>query len=443
MKRQRNHNRFVFLLILCLALNLGGCRAAGQLKDELSQVSDGIAALLSENPDSHSPEKPDAASQDRPDSTNGAWEDVTYDPLLYPYYGQLSQDAQAVYRQVCHYAAAQTPSLEPCRNLTEDEAEAVMTAVYYDQPGLFWLDGDYEYRHLNGQVIELILHFNDLAQDLTANRQAFEKAALSILDEARQASEPAARERIVHDRLLEGVIYDENAPYNQNAYSALVGGFAVCAGYARAFQYLLLELEIPCYYCVGTAVSYRDGPQGLVEDHAWNIVCLDGEYYNVDPTWNDTLLAERGLISYGYYNQTDDAFLADHTRDVKSAELPACTGTRFTYKALYGHPAELGILPALGLSEEDVIYDLEAYYEHCLRTLVESGPGESTLTAILWGEELCGAVQDSINSGAYENGFLSSAAKELSLNGFHFSVHLSFQEMGGGCYLLEQSMTLE
>ncbi len=448
MKRQRKHNILVFLLVLCLAVPLSGCRAARQLQDELSQVSDGIEALLSENRTnvSRSTEKsdtPDAPGQSLPESTADTWDSVTYDPLFYPYYGQLSENAQVVYRQVCYYAAAQTASFEPCRPLSEEEAEAIMTAVYYDQPGLFWLDGDYEYRHLNGQVVELILHFNDLAQELAANRREFERAASSILAEARQASDPAASERIVHDRLLERVVYDENAPYNQNAYSALVGGSAVCAGYARAFQYLMLELQIPCYYCVGTAVSYQDGPQGSVEDHAWNIVCLEGEYYNIDPTWNDTLLAEWGLVSYGYYNQADEFFLTDHTRDIKSAGLPACTGTRSTYEALYGHPAELGILPALGLSEEDVIYDLASYYEHCHTALVESGPGESTVTAVLWGEELCTAVQDSINSGDYEEGFLSAAAKELSLNGFHFSVHIAFQAMGGGCYLLEQTMTLE
>lgn len=442
-------------LFLCLAVLLNGCRQWNSLADGLGQGADAIEQLFSDSDGTQAPEK--GQRQTNPNDTSGEanalpktedvpadpWENTYYDPLLYPYYGQLNADAQAVYRQICYYTEEGLSSFTPCRTLQEADIEPIMTAVYYDQPSLFWLDGDYEYRHRDGQIVEVILHFNDLAESLEANRRRFEEAAEQILTEARSLSDPADRERLAHDLLLERVVYEENAPYNQNAYSALVRGAAVCAGYARAFQYLLLRMNIPCYYCVGTAVSYQNTPEGAVEDHAWNIIALDGEYYNVDPTWDDTLLAARGLISYGYYNETDERFLTDHTRDPKSAELPACNGQRHTYEALYGQPAELGILPALGLTDEDVIYDLDTYYSRCLQTLIETGPGQSALTVVLWGNELMDTVQASVNSGAYEDGFLRSAIEALRLNGYHFSIHISLQEMGGGCYLLEQTMTLE
>ena len=46
----------------------------------------------------------------------------------------------------------------------------------------------------------------------------------------------------------------------------------MCAGYARAFQYIMTNLEIPTFYVTG----YSNG------EHAWNIVNLSDGCYNVD-----------------------------------------------------------------------------------------------------------------------------------------------------------------
>mgnify|MGYP006990155591 CR=1 FL=1 len=51
----------------------------------------------------------------------------------------------------------------------------------------------------------------------------------------------------------------------------------------------MTQLGIPCYYCTGFAG----------ENHAWNIIRLDDEYYNVDVTWDDTT-----PNTYDYFNKT-------------------------------------------------------------------------------------------------------------------------------------------
>ena len=55
---------------------------------------------------------------------------------------------------------------------------------------------------------------------------------------------------------------------------------AVCAGYARAVQYLLERLGIPCIYVEGNTIGSSEG-------HAWNIVQIGGQYYYVDATNGD------------------------------------------------------------------------------------------------------------------------------------------------------------
>ena len=99
---------------------------------------------------------------------------------------------------------------------------------------------------------------------------------------------------------------------NQSAYSAVVNHETVCAGYARAFQFLLQQYGIPCYLCVGYAG----------EPHAWNIVCLDGKYYNVDVTWDDT--EEESGVSYDWYNRSDADYATTHLRQGLSVNLPPC-----------------------------------------------------------------------------------------------------------------------
>ena len=114
------------------------------------------------------------------------------------------------------------------------------------------------------------------------------------------------------ENLLDNVSYVDDAGLNQSAYSALVGKESVCAGYARAFQYLMLKLGIPCYTCVGEANG---------EDHAWNIVIIDGIAYNVDVAWDDP---ESGNVpgEMSYYNVSGNIISLSHTRKGMSEKLP-------------------------------------------------------------------------------------------------------------------------
>lgn len=125
---------------------------------------------------------------------------------------------------------------------------------------------------------------------------------------------PYDKEIRLHDMLIREIDYDQSADMNQSAYSALVEKKSVCAGYARAYQYLMQRMGIPCYYCTGYAG----------QDHAWNIVALDDGYYNVDVTWDDTPGGE-----YDYFNKTDEDYASTHIRQDMSINLPQCQGQRY------------------------------------------------------------------------------------------------------------------
>ncbi len=62
-------------------------------------------------------------------------------------------------------------------------------------------------------------------------------------------------------------------------YASIGRGEAVCVGYSMAFWKILTDLKIPCHIMLGT-VPY----EGQNVAHAWNQVCINGIWYNIDLT---------------------------------------------------------------------------------------------------------------------------------------------------------------
>lgn len=240
----------------------------------------------------------------------------TFDTEYYPYYGLLTEKEKSVYKQVYANAIALETTFLPDEAVHVEEASRAIEAVYNDHPELFWVDTSYSYKYNSeNKCVQIILSFNKTKENIDEARTNFFSVANSIIEKAKNFSTDYEKEKFVHDTLAAMISYDVNSPLNQSAYSALVNGSTVCAGYARAFQYIMTCLEIPTYYVFG----YSDG------EHAWNIVKLDGEFYNVDLTWDDG-----DNLSYAFFNQTDNVFAETHTRKKESVLLPDCTATKYS-----------------------------------------------------------------------------------------------------------------
>lgn len=238
------------------------------------------------------------------------------------YYTMLNQTEQQLYAQFYANAFNLNQTFTVKEDVYPEELQTIFQTVYYDHPELFWLDNTYSYQYdmNSGKVISVTLGFNSTADDIDASKQAFDAAANAIISGAQNYQSDYEKEKYVHDALIQMTEYDLNADMNQSAYSLLVNHRTVCAGYARSFQYLMNQLGITTYYVVGTSEG---------QDHAWNIVMLDGNYYNVDVTWDD---AAGDSDPYYFFNLADDEFNEYHTREGLSVNLPSCTD--YTYSHL-------------------------------------------------------------------------------------------------------------
>ena len=124
--------------------------------------------------------------------------------------------------------------------------------------------------------------------------------------------------RYVHNYLIDTVEYDVNAGTGiRDIYGTLINQKAVCEGYAKAFKYIMDELEIPCILVCGTATN----SVGVTENHAWNYVQIDGIWYAVDVTWDDPIIRGELLgdlpddIRYGYFLNGSEKFFQNHVED--------------------------------------------------------------------------------------------------------------------------------
>ncbi|MDD6208094.1 MAG: transglutaminase domain-containing protein [Clostridiales bacterium] len=102
--------------------------------------------------------------------------------------------------------------------------------------------------------------------------------------------------KLTHDYLKNKITYTANY---DGAYNALIKGKSVCNGYALSFQRIMQEMDIPCKYVTGTG---QGGP------HAWNLVKIGRNWYNMDVTWDDMARTS------AYFLKSDKDF-KDHVRE--------------------------------------------------------------------------------------------------------------------------------
>lgn len=249
------------------------------------------------------------------------------------YYEQLSSGDQLIYRELLQGVQDMEESITIHAG-RDDRPEKVYEYLLYDRPELFWCAGSSQMTVYEDHT-EFHPAYSCTSEERTRRQSEIDAAVSDCIAGVDSSAGEYDRIRYVYEYLVNTVDYDENAPDNQNIYSALVGKSSVCAGYSRAAQYLLNNMGIECIYVVGTA-------QGQ-EAHAWNIVNCGGNYYQMDVTFGDPvfLFSESGenlpgnIIYYDYLCCTDAEILVDHTPSDEAA-YPACTSDDLNYYRMNG-----------------------------------------------------------------------------------------------------------
>lgn len=265
-------------------------------------------------------------------------------------YDNLSSDKlRELYKKIDEYAEiAAVGYFTIGAPLNEMQLSEAVEAYKNDHPEVFWLKSDFQYID-NYDSTSLFLSYsvqpdNSDPDRLKKAKEKFNKTVDKIVDGAPKNATDYELELYVNDYLVDNCVYDKEAAeseelegHENDAYGALVEKKAVCEGYSRAFQLLCNRLGVDCISISGSG----DG-----ESHAWNNVRLDGEWYEVDVTWNDTD-GDTEFPIYDYFNLPSDEFSESHSTSPLYSETslseyvnsdyyynvfaPVCTGTKYYY----------------------------------------------------------------------------------------------------------------
>jgi hypothetical protein len=243
--------------------------------------------------------------------------DYTYS-TMYPYYELLDDNKKSIYTLMLEFIYKQRDELDLSSfNIDKDDLRIIFESILNDNPEIFWLDSKYSYTYLveteKISVVKFTYLFNE--EETKSIRIKIEEEANTIIAKVKDKKLDYEKEKVVHDELIKLIEYDESVSDDQTLYGALINKKAVCAGYVKSFQYIMMKLGIPTYYISG----YAD------EDHAWNLVELEDGFYNVDLTWDDQ--ADR--IIYKYFNVSDELISKDHKRMDLSEKIIEAEGSKY------------------------------------------------------------------------------------------------------------------
>lgn len=250
------------------------------------------------------------------------------DENMNPYFTLLNNEEKQVYYDILENANNYNKEIiELTYQLPLDNVHNAFLSVMYDNPELFWLKSYLYYTFENEDKIpEIVLKYYEDTEDLELMKNNLNNAVLEIVTEANKLSSNIEKEKYVHDILASKIEYDFSMKEDQRAYGALINNKSVCSGYAKAFQLVMRKLNIPTYYISGDIT--KDGDVG---PHAWNMVKLENELYNVDLTWDDVIdQYGKNRIIYRYFNVNDDTMNQNHVRKDLSIKLPNALGGKYS-----------------------------------------------------------------------------------------------------------------
>ena len=232
------------------------------------------------------------------------------------------------------------------QDLLGDYYQSAIEAYTYDNPDVFYLSPNKMFLNMEtttqGKKVTYNVYINsgseanylvdgyNSKQDIDNANSQIEQVKNEIL--SRRTGNTYNDIKLVHDYLVDNVEYDSSIskPNIYDIYGALVRKESVCEGYARSFKYLMDELNIPCTLVIGTATN----SQGQTENHAWNYVQINNNWYAVDTTWDDPIIIGNGTVNesvkYKYFLKGSNEMNEDHFPSGKFTE----NGMEFSYPNL-------------------------------------------------------------------------------------------------------------
>lgn len=261
------------------------------------------------------------------ESNTNSLEDESQDSIFY-YYNLASTEEKVIYNKILEGINNSESSI----SIDETDLELidkVIRIIIADHPELFWINGSYR-KVIYDDKTQIQFSYIYNPKQIQNRQVKIETNVNKALNGVSNSASEYDKIKYVYEYIIDSVEYVAGCDDNQNLYSALVNHKSVCAGYAKATQYLLQKLGIQTIYLSGRS----DGRNGWA-NHAWNIVRCNGSYYQLDCTFGDSYVDDKlkkiGLRDYNYLCVDDDTMSIDHMWKDFELDVPVCNKDDLRY----------------------------------------------------------------------------------------------------------------
>lgn len=273
------------------------------------------------------------------------------------YFKQLDKNEKRAYREMLE--GVKNREKEFYVTLSADKkVDKVYHAVLKDHPELFWA-------HNRETIYKTMFRGRDYClfspgysyteEEIKEISAAIEEAFSEVVSRIPQDGGDYEKARTVYAYLIDLADYRVSED-DQSIAGIFWKKSAVCAGYAGAAQYLLERLGVPCIYVEGDAADSE-------QNHAWNIVEIDGQNYYMDVTNGDQ----------PEFLEGDAAVLEEHKTTLYDYLCPFPG----EYEAVYTASEEFAV-PSCNMEDKNFYvlnnacfdtYDWQEIYEYCCMRL--------------------------------------------------------------------------
>lgn len=158
--------------------------------------------------------------------------------------------------------------------LSKDEVDVLFHEVIYQKEYFYAVDAVYFCQPSSVLLTEIEIKYLCKAENIDKYKKKLNSAMNKYLKPVQESWTDIQKIIYIHDAIIRNTTYSTSNKKNHYAYSALVDNVACCDGYSGAFSMLLNELGIMSSFA-------------FTSSHGWNMVKLNGKWYNVDCTYDD------------------------------------------------------------------------------------------------------------------------------------------------------------
>lgn len=263
--------------------------------------------------------------------------------LQYYFYNQFTEEEKKVYDRLVEAIKNFETDMHIEPTVSNKTLLKISHAVLQDHPELYWFQyGLSYYGEISDKASKYSLEYCMDKTEMEHRQEMIDAVEKTFLKNVTNEISDYEAVLTIYRNIIDLVDYDSISLEKQeekgrltseqrddlrSIYGTMVNKKAVCAGYAKTFQYLLQRIGIECLYISGNCKG---------EPHAWNVVKLEGNYYHVDVTWGDYSNTKEKLntsdeIYYDYFCVTTEEILLDHQPNVEEFSIPICEATECNY----------------------------------------------------------------------------------------------------------------